>query len=458
MAPWLRNPGALAGGLLLLLAALLGGTSGEVPGRVMVLELLAIVTLILNFLFWRGPHVPRHVKIAVGVLLAVPLLQLVPLPFDIWSQLPGREQAAAQSAFIGELGWRPLTLDPGATIKTWLSLLLPVAMFWATLGASEAQRKLFAWILIGVAIFSVALGIAQVAIGSPWLVPFPTSHLTRFIGLFANRNHQASLLYISVALAIGLLAARSNVSPVRLMLLGAIIVLTAGLAATQSRAGMTLLVMIMALSALMFLPILGKRVAVTGAVVGLLGVVLLVSGSGVVRSGISRFAEAASDGRFGFWPDVFYASLAYFPAGSGLGTFVLSYQSMESLQMVGDHFINHAHNDYLELLLEGGVVALLCLAGFLALLGARAIATLRRRPVEYGDTAARAALVALMALLLHSFVDYPIRTYALLTVFGMLCGLLYRPGDERGAAAGRAPQGDGGQPAGIVKLRPRDRG
>ena len=85
----------------------------------------------------------------------------------------------------------------------------------------------------------------------------------------------------------------------------------------------------------------------------------LLAQSGIVRGAVSRFTVQSGDERYTFWPDVLYAARAYLPFGAGVGSFVRSYQAFESLNVVGPTFLNRAHNDYLELFLEGGIVAIL---------------------------------------------------------------------------------------------------
>ena len=100
--------------ILLALAYLLGGTSGDFPGRAMVIELAAIGLLALTLATWRGPR-PSWAAIAgIVFILALPLLQLVPLPPKVWQLLPGRQVAREIAIFADPAMWRPVTLDASA--------------------------------------------------------------------------------------------------------------------------------------------------------------------------------------------------------------------------------------------------------------------------------------------------------------------------------------------------------
>jgi O-antigen ligase len=112
------------------------------------------------------------------------------------------------------------------------------------------------------------------------------------------------------------------------------------------------------------------------------------------------------------------------PLGSGIGTFQQVYREHEDPAGVGRFFMNHTHGDYLELALETGLPGLLLVLVF-------ALWWLRRTFVLWtrddGDPFARAATIAIGAMLAHSVVDYPLRTAAMSAVFAMCCGLIADP-------------------------------
>jgi O-antigen ligase len=99
----------------------------------------------------------------------------------------------------------------------------------------------------------------------------------------------------------------------------------------------------------------------------------------------------------------------------------------------------HAHNDYLEWALEGGMPAVLLVAGFLWWWAAAA----RAAWSDQGDNLRRAATIASAAVLCHSAFDYPLRTTAIAAIFAFCVALMttaYRPSvasDVRDGAAVR---------------------
>lgn len=395
----------------------------------MIIELVAVATLIIALLSWTKGRLPWLGWTGIGFLLVLPLLQLMPLPPAVWMALPGREVAADIGRFVDPTMWQPLSMDPNATLKTWLSLFAPIALFLTTALLSYGDRLLLVRTFLAVAALSVLLGLLQITLRSDWLYLFPSASNKLPLGLFTNRNHQAAMLYVAVALSL-FLALRREPRPTieRMVCAGLVVLFMAGIFATQSRSGMALMTLTLALGGLMFLleRISWRPVALAGLAV--IAGVWLLSQSGVVRSALTRFFADTSDGRYEFWPEVRYAADVYYPAGSGLGTFVSAYQGVEQLSTVSPYYLNHAHNEYLQLLVEGGVLGTIGLVLFAIFLFSRTWRILFREPLDDPNRLARIAVIAIAALLLHSIADYPIRTYALMTLFGMLCGLLYRPG------------------------------
>jgi O-antigen ligase len=123
------------------------------------------------------------------------------------------------------------------------------------------------------------------------------------------------------------------------------------------------------------------------------------------------------------------AALDYFPIGSGFGTFVPVFGMFQGPESAFSSYVNHAHDDWLELWLEGGVPAAALMLAFLAW-SIMALRPIWRPAGERALTALlfpRAASIVVALLLAHSFVDYPLRTIAMACVFALACGLLIAP-------------------------------
>ena len=119
------------------------------------------------------------------------------------------------------------------------------------------------------------------------------------------------------------------------------------------------------------------------------------------------------DVRFQAMPTVLKLASEQFLAGSGFGSFDLLYRQAEPFELLMPAYLNHAHNDWLQIVIEGGVPAIVLLVTLLAWLAHTAfillVTTKRRRAPE--DVVAISILVAIA---LASVVDYPLRTPAMM--------------------------------------------
>jgi O-antigen ligase len=89
-------------------------------------------------------------------------------------------------------------------------------------------------------------------------------------------------------------------------------------------------------------------------------------------------------------------------------------------------YVNHAHNDWLELLVETGLLGAAVMIAFLLWFARLALRAWRRHNTT-GGPGVRAASVVILLLLGHSLVDYPLRSPAMMCVFALACGLMLAP-------------------------------
>ena len=138
--------------------------------------------------------------------------------------------------------------------------------------------------------------------------------------------------------------------------------------------------------------------------------------------------DATSELRVQTLPTVLAGVWKFFPVGSGFGTFVEAYQIGEPDALITDRYFNHAHDDLLELVMTGGVPAMLLLAAVaaLGLLAFVALARTRRTGREHPAFArlvlGRAGLAVLLIFALASITDYPLRVPSLM-LYGTLASV-----------------------------------
>jgi len=460
---WIPIPGpfVLASAALLVGCLLLGGGTRVGFLSDALLQLFAIPLLLTCI--WRLLDLPsikrvRWVLIFSCAVALVPLIQLIPLPPQLWASLPNREGAVAAFALLGqELPWMPISVSPHATWLSALSLLPPAAVLFATMLLGRYERRLLSLVVLGVGIISVFIGLAQVAQGPQSALRFfEITNLSEAVGFFANRNHFASLLYaLSLLAAAWAVEAAIEYESARQQDTGWIVAVVAGFAVlvalvaaqamARSRAGLGLTMV--ALFGAFALAVSDRRnisgVTPIKLFVGAIALASVLTVQYALYKILDRFAEdPLGDARLALARNTIALAKAFMPFGSGMGTFVPVYANFERPEDAHvDSFANHAHNDVLELWLEAGVAGIALMAIFLGWLVITSM-KIWRHNISGGAgidwSLSRAATMIIGLIGAHSFVDYPLRTSAMMAILAFACGLLIEPCTE----AERTTSGD----------------
>lgn len=423
----------LLSAVLIIAAAAFGGASRENPLRLLAVELAALPLGAVAFIRWgsdkRGGTRPWGALALLGLIMLVPILQLIPLPPAIWTRLPGQSPRIEALALAGVAQpWLPISLDPAETYRAALALIPPAAMFLAAAQLKPGVWRPLAGLWIAAAAIGLGLGLGQMAEprGGPAYL-YQTTNQGSVVGLFANHNHEAAFLLALLPFAAAL-AAPSEGGGRRMPLAMAAFmgVAIVALGVIRSRAGVILAAPALILALLVIWRSGGGGPGARDnrrLIAGLAGAAAFAAGAVVVfglTPLIDRFAGgAASELRFEAWPYVAKAAAGFQPFGSGLGSFDRVFEAVEPLSLVAPTYFNHAHNDYLELWLETGWAGAAIFAGFMLWLGRASLKAWRGR-----SRAPRAASAAALLLLAASAVDYPLRTETLAVFLAFCCGLL----------------------------------
>lgn len=425
----------LAFAFLALLAAL-GGASRTDELQQAFVRLAAILVIAaalwpLDFSKFRDAHGPLA---GLGLIWLLLLLQLIPMPLDLWARMPGHGIYAQVAAETDSLGWRPWTLSPDLTLNALAALLPATAIGLLALALDFRGRLLLARLVVGIACLSALLGLLQFAAGGATLHLFRGSSEDSAVGLFANRNHEAVLMACALPIlaAVTSIRMRDEDRPGRpAIAISAAVLLLMALAATGSRMGLLLGIAGLASAAIICFAT-GPRAASIGRFwpvsLGAAGAAVISISLLVARSG--SFARLASDPvdhtRVAAIGPLLEAARTFLPFGSGFGTFEPVYRRFEPDSLLSTVYLNQAHNEPLQLAIEGGAPALLLLISFLIWWAHAGFRSVRPR-----GSASRRALAMAMAsttliLMLSSLVDYPLRTPLLSGLFAIGCVELAR--------------------------------
>ena len=414
-----------------------------------VLELLSIPVFVFVFprIIKEYPFVQNRVGwiLCAGIVL-LPFVQLIPLPPWMWSNLPGHDLILSNLNLLnGPLPWLPISVSPTFTWLTGLSLLPPFTIFFSTVLLSSSERISVLVVLITFSLANVVLGILQVQ-GLDSLYFFEFTNRGEAVGLFANRNHLAALLYcalvflspwvINFGLEVSSQTSRAAAKlylPILIVGCALLVILGATEMFTRSRAGVALALIGGVASGASAVSGLrgGSRMKIPKwSLLAILAIALIVGLFGLPRF-MERFGTPQDDPRLTFARTTLGAALHYLPFGSGFGTFPQVYGIFEKpTDLLPGSYVNRAHNDLAEVFLEGGVFAIgLGLALFVWFVQ-RSVQIWRRQPGASGKQEillARSASIAISLLLLHSLVEYPLRMEAITAVLAVSCALLIRP-------------------------------
>jgi O-antigen ligase len=419
---------------------LLGGASQGNALSLAAAELISLPALILGL--WTtakardGRLTWPLVLLAAAIL--VPCLQLIPLPASLWTRLPARAGVTEVLRAAGlPLRAMPVSLTPELTLHGVLALIPAAAVFLTTWRLQPRARLILARAIVAIALASLMMGLLQIAGGpeSP-LRFYSQTNVDSAVGFFSNRDHFADFLACAIPLGLAAFAGPAGrVGPGTWVRVAAPLALTPilvmGVAITASRAGVILLVIALAGGFALAPPrARGPRLGLgLFAAVGL--VILVAIALGRIPA-LGRFAEGGADLRFTAAPTVLTAVRAYWPVGSGVGSFIPIYQTFQPTRLVDPTIFNHAHDDFLEAALESGLAAVLILLGFLVWFAGRCRAAWAKPAAPGANALARAGSLVIGMILIHSTVDYPLRTVAMTTLFAFACALLVPAPEKEG--------------------------
>lgn len=438
---------------LVLFIGIVSGGSSEASSLTFNLFRLLCIALLAGALFrLASAQLGTAEKMAVGLAAAIVILivmHLIPLPYQIFADLPGRGYVISVFSIAGiREQWMPATLSPKNTWASLVAVMPPMAIFLAALTVSSRGRWMLAGAILLGTLANVMLGLAQRFQG-----PRSTLYLYEYAnfglatGFFSNRNNFAMLLCIAIPLIWAVSHRFSgNKSRDRLLIIATGTLMVAltfvGLAVSASRAGILLGMLALVLSTMMIWSQSTSRGSARArrSLLAILAAGLILGQFGMI--GLLRIAETdpVTEYRTQISQATLRAATHYLPIGSGFGTFRGVYAMHETPSTMISNYINHAHNDWLELWLEGGLPAAFLMACFIMLFLWQAVRVWNPEGPYAAHALTRAASIGVLALLLHSFVEYPLRMPALACVFAVLLALMLssathigsrRPGRKR---------------------------
>ncbi|HUJ00432.1 MAG TPA: O-antigen ligase family protein [Usitatibacter sp.] len=425
------------------------------PWAWMVLEVWAYALLAAWVLAWAlGRVEPTDALrrsspawLLLGAWLALQLLHVVPMPASWVAHLsPEAARMHALAAPMASGASETLSIDPHASLVSLYKSLAYAAVYFLALALMSRRSRIrtlarvLVYAAVANAVYAVLLHLADV--NEDW---FGTTIAQgdSASGTYANRNHFAGFLEMSLAIGIGLLIAGLSdrradtwkrllrhtidwiLSP-KMILRLALCILVIALTTTHSRMGNTAF-----FSSLLIAGAIGialSRHATRNTVILLVSLVaidLFIVGSwfGVERLAQRLEQTTAQDVQQREEPSAYTLPLIrdYAVFGSGPGSFHVAFPRYRPPSVV--NFFDYTHNDYVQFASESGIAGFLILGAFVALaLGAALVAQWKRRdPLMRGMSFA--CIMGVTSILIHSWVDFNLQIPANASLFMVMLAL-----------------------------------
>jgi O-antigen ligase len=383
-------------------------------------------------------------------LILLIIFQIVPMPSALLSLLsPATGRLYERFGVQGDASWRTLSIYPGATREELYKLLAYAAVFIVIINHYRTRDQVRAVIraVLFIGCFLAVFAVVQKITWNGRLYWFyPISESLNPMGPYINRNHFAGYMEMAVPIGLGMLLYRasrldvpaglplvkrvsavlgSDDFPSVALLSLAVLIMSAALVMSLSRGGM----IGFATSMIFFMAMTRSRRSLrkkTGVIV-LAGLVIFIF---VVLAGWSRIEDRFDElggerkiERLRVWADT-AGMVKDFPVfGTGFGTFGDAYLPYQS---TGPGLLyDHAHNDYVELLTDAGLMGALLAAGLLAAFWRSVIKAWRERHRRYVTSVAAGGMASCVAIAAHSMTDFNLHIPANALLLTVIAGITY---------------------------------
>jgi O-antigen ligase len=389
----------------------------------------------------------------LAALMAIPVLQLIPLPSSVQQALTpvhaAMMQKLAQTGVLeASLAHRTASIHPFGTLEQYAVVLAAGLLFFVgrRLFMDAGSLKRLAWFFLGLGFLESLYGLIQYLgkIPHPFLQP-GYELATVASGTYVNRNHFAGLLemvfpvVIAVAYAHFLTRIHPDIRytrrrfrvlmthpdmPLFCLFLFIAVWVCLGIIFSMSRTGITgMLVTSLFLALLLGIRHSRHRIQLVGLVF-----LLAVAGyAGYIgmEEVLQRFEQllqedvVLQEGRVEVWRDSITLIRDFPLTGVGLGNYQHAFHKYNRVPR--NVIYDHAHNDYLEYLSEWGLPAgLLLIGSVLVIFGRGLLAFFRVEDNPMLQAMLLGTTGGIFSLLLHSLTDFNLQIPANLALFTLL--------------------------------------
>lgn len=403
-------------------------------------------------------RVDRRAVITLGATMGAISLQLIPLPAEVLRTVSPRTHELLAAYVVGYpaiVSTHPLSIAPELTLTALAAGIVLAALLIAL--ACAIERGDLTLIIRGLAVLGAFLSIVAIAqkgmstdkIYGFW-VPFEQGLP---FGPFVNRNHFAGWMLMAMPLTVGYLIGRSMqaMRHVRrdwrsrlvwlssreanetILIAFAVLLMALGLTMSMSRSGTLGLIGALGLSG--WFVIRGRTASISRRGI-MTGYFLMVAIVAIGWAGVNELAArfSAQDpmtfgNRTGIWKNTFDIARQFPLFGTGLNTYGVS--TLFHQTVMPEKHLAEAHNDYLQLLAEGGLLVGVPVALTFFMIVRAIREQLQRVPRESTEYWIRVgAATALVAIALQEIGDFSLQIPANAVMFIIVLAIAMRRADS----------------------------
>jgi O-Antigen ligase len=332
--------------------------------------------------------------LSLGLIVAAGFVGLLPIEASTFRSLPGREYyepvLSGAEATVGAPGTWHVSLDTELTRTALLVALGALAIALAVPQLSRPYLMAILGVYVVLALIQALIGLMQLGLGSPSFLAFGSAiGGRRAAGTFVNKNHYATFLAMALPLLLmrsvgrfSFFTKREKDTRLRRAWWGFATALTAAaLVSSVSRAGTAAGFSVAVLTVIICATSTrdrNQRVAFVLIGAAAFGIAAMAGIQLMLASLEGSAFEQGVESRHLLNRMSLTGTMTLFPVGAGLGSFAVAFPRFQSEHFVG--FVEHAHNDYLQVLFELGLIGAFVLAGLAAawLLQARRLIASRK--------------------------------------------------------------------------------
>jgi O-antigen ligase len=327
---------------------------------------------------------------------------------------------------VGTTSYRLVTYSHLLLFAAYGMLVFVVTQTLRRSSQFELMAKLFTAYGVVVASFAILQGMAPN--GKLYWV-FSLQQGGAIYGPYVNHNHYAGLMEMLMPFPLVLATTHFTDGNRKIVVAGIAALMAGSIFLSGSRGGMAAFVaQIVVLSVLLVRKRDGswKQPLMLGGFLALVIVFLVWMGGNELTQRLasihSEAREELSGGvRLSIDRDCLHMLLKKPFLGWGLGTFPIVYPEFRSFYTT--FFVNQAHNDYLQLLVETGVAGFAIAVWFLVLVFRHASTKLKNWTETASGALTVAALLGCVGILVHSFLDFNLQIPANAALFYVLCAI-----------------------------------